>query len=129
MNKGFTIVELIAVITILGIIAIITTPAYDTISKSIKESNYNSKMNMIKTQTLNYVEKYMKNDINNTGACFKATDLIKNGIITSDSETEEYIENDVTKKQYTDEDIVKVYYDNNDYKLRAIAINENDFDC
>ena len=34
-RKGFTLVELIAVITIMSLIAIITTPAYDSISKSI----------------------------------------------------------------------------------------------
>ena len=139
MNKGFTLVELIAVITIIGLLAIITTPAYDSISKNIKENNYNSKKNSIKAQTIAYVEKYKKNetyDIGNNGSkeiktlCFTVEDLIKSGIISSDSEKEEYIENNVTGEKYKNDTYIKVLYDYDldDLKLVAIIIDDKDKD-
>jgi len=109
-KKGFTLVELIAVITILGILAIITTPAYDTISKNIKTRNYNSKKSVIEKQVIEYVELYLKDEvyggidtsgnIKNNVLCFSPQFLIQNGIISSDDNKEEYIENDINKKRY-----------------------------
>ncbi len=126
-NKGFTLVELIAVIAILGILVIITTPTYDTINKSMKEKNYASKTNSIEKNVLNYAEKYLKDKIyDGTNHChyFSVDYLIKNGIVASDSETEEYIKNDVTGETYKGNYYyVLVYYDNNSLKLRASASN------
>ena len=97
MNKGFTLVELIAVVVILGLLAIITTPAYDTISKNIKETNYKSKKNTIKKQTLSYVERYFKDKVYDGNQvkyfCYTVEYLIENGIISSDDDEKEYIEN------------------------------------
>lgn len=126
MNKGFTLVELIAVVTILSLIAIITTPAYTSISNNIKTKNYESKKNTIKAHTLNYVERYLKDKVydgtkSNT-LCFSVNYLIRNGIISSDSETDEYIENNITGEKYKgDTPFVKVIYYRNDLKLVAIA--------
>lgn len=126
MNKGFTLVELIAVITILSLIAIITTPAYDNISNNIKTKNYESKKNTIKAHTLSYVEKYLKNEaydgtVSKT-LCFSVNYLIRNGIISSDSETDEYIENNITGEKYRGDTIfVKINYDTNNLKLIGIA--------
>ena len=39
MNKGFTLVELIAVIALLAILVIITTPVYKLIAKNRKKLN------------------------------------------------------------------------------------------
>lgn len=126
MNKGFTLVELIAVIVILSILMIITTPAYSSISTNIKTRNYESKKSTIKAQTLSYVEKYMKNDVydgpsnNNKKICFTVNYLIQNGIISSDSEKDEYIENDITGKKYSgDEKYIEIYYDVDSLKLKA----------
>lgn len=133
MNKGFTLVELIAVVTILSLIAIITTPAYDSISNNIKTRNYESKKSTIKAHTLSYVEKYLKNeayDGTNTYAksktlCFSVNYLIRNGIISSDSETDEYIENNVTGEKYRGNiTFVKVEY--NTTYLRLIGYTADD---
>ena len=126
MNKGFTLVELIAVITTLSLIAIITTPAYDNISNNIKTKNYESKKNTIKAHTLSYVEKYLKNEAydgkESKTLCFSVNYLIRNGIISSDSETDEYIENNVTGEKYKNDDIfIKVQYDTINLKLIGIA--------
>lgn len=137
MNKGFTLVELIAVVTILGLLAIITTPAYDTVSRNIKTRNYDSKRKAIEAQTLSYVEKYLKNETYDGSdsthtLCFTVDYLIKNGIVSSDSETEEYIENDLTGKKYTgSSDYVKITYNLTKLKLEAETPNANDetLDC
>lgn len=125
-RKGFTLVELIAVITIMSLIAIITTPAYDSISKSIKTRNYESKKNTIKAHTLNYVERYLKNEAydetTSKTLCFSVNYLIRNGIISSDNEKEEYIENNVTGEKYANDIIyIKVQYDTINLKLIGIA--------
>lgn len=133
MNKGFTLVELIAVVTILSLIAIITTPAYDSISNNIKTRNYESKKSTIKAHTLSYVEKYLKNEaydgtstgIKSKTLCFSVNYLIRNGIISSDSETDEYIENNVTGEKYRGNiTFVKVEY--NTTYLRLIGYTADD---
>lgn len=137
MNKGFTLVELIAVVTILSLIAIITTPAYDSISNNIKTRNYESKKNTIKAHTLSYVEKYLKNeayDGTSTGTksktlCFSVNYLIRNGIISSDSETDEYIENNVTGEKYRkDKKFINVYYETRKLKLVGLVEGDDDFE-
>lgn len=131
MNKGFTLVELIAVIVILALLVIITTPAYDSISNSIRTRNYESKKSTIKSETLKYVEKYLKdkvydgdttnsiiklninneNKIDESGAerktniskalCFTPEYLIRSGIISSDDDKKEVIINDITNTSYS----------------------------
>ena len=136
-NKGFTLVEIISVVAILGLLAIITTPAYDTISNNIKTRNYDSKKSTIKSQTLSYVEKYLKDKIydgtNSNNYCYTVDYLIQNGIISSDSDKDEYIENNVTGEKYTgDKEYIKIYYDNTKFKLVGLIIGEekyNDKSC
>lgn len=133
MNKGFTLVELIAVVTIVSLIAIITTPAYTSISNNIKTRNYESKKNTIKAHTLNYVEKYLKNETydgtTSKTLCFSVNYLIRNGIISSDSEKEEYIENNLTGEKYSKDTIlVKVIYDKKNLKLVGIVKGNKEID-
>ena len=139
MNKGFTLVELIAVVTILSLIAIITTPAYDSISNNIKTRNYESKKNTIKAHTLSYVEKYLKNeaydgtrnvaeDEKSKTLCFSVNYLIRNGIISSDSETDEYIENNVTGEKYRNEIFINVYYETGKLKLVGLVEGDDGFE-
>lgn len=132
MNKGFTLVELIAVIVILALLVVITTPAYDSISKNIKERNYNSKQSTIKSETLSYVEKYLKDEVyngTNKNICFTVNFLIQNGIISSDSETDEYIFNELDNVKFNGENIyIKVWYDTDNLKLKADAAKDEPFD-
>lgn len=131
MNKGFTLVELIAVVTILGLIVIITTPAYDSISKNIKTDYNKAKKTTIKKATQEFVEKYYKNEAyngeNSKTLCFSVNYLIRNGIISSDDEKEEYIKNDITDEKYKGETpFVKIYYDLDSLKLVAVANGEKE---
>lgn len=132
MNKGFTLVELIAVIVILGLLVIITTPAYNSISNNIKKSNYESKKSTIKAITLSYVEKYLKDEIYSGASdkdkvkCFTVDYLIKSGIISSDSDEKEYIENDINGEKYEINQVyLQVFYDYENLKLVALADAES----
>ena len=134
MNKrGFTLVELISVIAILGLLAIIVTPAYDSISSNIKQRNYESKKNVLKKETIEYVEKYMKNETYDPDRetnvsqtlCFTVNYLIHNGITSSDNEKQEYIENPITGERFTgNKVIINVFYDLTDLKLVSLMENE-----
>ncbi len=53
-KKGFTLVELIGVVVILGIIIGIAVPSYIAVSNNIKEKNYNQKIDNIKSKALEY---------------------------------------------------------------------------
>ncbi len=137
MNKGFTLVELIAVVTILAILAVITMPAYQTISTNIKTRNYESKKSTISSETLAYVEKYMKDKIydgskdiekeRNKNYCFTVNFLIQNGIIISDDEEKEYIKNEITDETYSGGQVyIMVYYDLSSLKLKSEIIKNSD---
>ena len=63
MNKGFTLVELLAVLAIMSLAIIITAPAYNGISNTIKENSYNSKTSMMEKSTKSFVNKYYKDKV------------------------------------------------------------------
>lgn len=54
-NKGFTLVELLAVIVILGLIALIAVPIVLNNIKKTKEDLYNTQIELIKAGALSYV--------------------------------------------------------------------------
>lgn len=54
-NKGFTLVELLAVIVILGLIALIAVPMVLNNIKKTKEDLYNTQIELIKAGALSYV--------------------------------------------------------------------------
>lgn len=54
-SKGFTLAELLAVISVLGLIAIITIPTVLNKVKSTKEDLYNNQIEMIKSGAISYV--------------------------------------------------------------------------
>ena len=72
-KNGFTIVEIISVISLLLVIATISMPAVVNYNKNTKERNYNRIVRNIETVAENFVE-YYRSDIpfDNTGKyCFK----------------------------------------------------------
>lgn len=77
-HKGFTMVELLAVITILSIIMVILIPAVTNISKNTKESILNSKISTIETSA----SKYGEDNINTYQKC---TNVLESGAINKDA--------------------------------------------
>ncbi|MFA5407549.1 MAG: prepilin-type N-terminal cleavage/methylation domain-containing protein, partial [Bacilli bacterium] len=76
-QKGFTLVELLAVIVILAIILAVAIPGIGAIINSSKVSSYNSQMNLIKKAASLYMAKYS----NGTTISVRLDDLIEAGFI------------------------------------------------
>lgn len=90
MNKGFTLVELLAVLAIMSLVIIITAPAYNGISNTIKENSYNSKISMMEKSTKTFVNKYHKDkvyaggDDGNKTLCLSIPYLISKNVFAED---------------------------------------------
>ena len=54
MKKGFTLVEMLAVITLLGLLALVVIPASEAIIKNSKNDSYNIQIQNIKNAMKNY---------------------------------------------------------------------------
>ncbi len=110
MKKGFTLVELLAVLIILGLIIVIAIPSYTQIYSSIKRSNMQSKVTEVETAALKYGN-LIKDDIKNAkGNCktIKVATLIEKGYITSEDDVEAVIY-DPTDNSALDGDIYLCY--------------------
>ena len=85
MKKGFTLVEMLAVILILGIIFLIGVPIYQGVRKSTNESIYESKISNVKSKA----EKYSSE----SGTfIYDIRYMIKEGLLTPDNESGEYLD-------------------------------------
>ena len=49
MKKGFTLIELMAVVIVLGVLALFVVPTIDKTMKQIREDGYEEQINNIKT--------------------------------------------------------------------------------
>ena len=107
MKKGFTLVELLAVIAILGIIVGISIPVYLGISNKVKQSVYETKVENIKAKASVYAS-----DTNNYVFDVKA--LIENGNMEADNELGEYM--DPVKTRDMRCDVINVVYENGVYE-------------
>ena len=84
-KKGFTLVELLAVIVILGIIALITVP---NVLKTINNSK--GKLKTVQVETLkgackNYVTKHAGDPALDDGTCISLATLYSEGFLDSDT--------------------------------------------
>lgn len=120
MKKGFTIVELLASIAIMVLIIIISVPAYEGISKTIKEQNLNSKISMIEQAAKSYVNKYHKDKVydgNKNILLFSIPYLIDKNVISAEDSEKNTISDPLNGgilKGY-----IKVTYDINNYEIKT----------
>ena len=68
MKNGFTLVELLAVIILLGILSIITIPVINNASKKVKENNLENLKTTLGTTMINYANKYFIDEIKPSGS-------------------------------------------------------------
>jgi len=83
MKKGFTLVEVIAVIVILGVIAIIAFPAIDTTLKDSRQKAYQENITRIENAAARYSLNHDLGDIEEYQA-IQLNDLKTAGLLTSE---------------------------------------------
>ncbi|MBR1414146.1 MAG: prepilin-type N-terminal cleavage/methylation domain-containing protein [Bacilli bacterium] len=85
-KKGFTLVEILAVIVIIALLSVLAIAGATGISNRIKKKNYDTKVETLKTAALDYAESYY-NEIKNSGEkCVSIEDLIVGGYIKADND-------------------------------------------
>ena len=74
MKKGFTLVELLAVIVLLGILSVITIPVINSASNRVKENNLETLKSTLGLTMINYASKYYLDDIKPSGSVCENND-------------------------------------------------------
>ena len=114
MKKGFTLVELIAVISIMSVILLIGIPTYTYINNKTKENLYMSKVNELLAKGSVYAEE--------TGLfAFSVNTLVEEGKVSSDNESGQILDPRDQRKMNCD--IIRVVYENNQYEA-SYAISD-----
>lgn len=100
-NKGFTLVELIAVLAVMLTILLIAIPSISSAIDRNKENLSSKSIDIIKAASEIYVSTYLKKDIKtsyNNGTCYvKITDLINKDILSLDEIKESSKDNEIDK--------------------------------
>lgn len=108
MRRGFTLVEILAVIALMAVLALIAVPTYITISGTMKENVYNAKIEEIKAKSTTYAEETGK-------VVFSVDTLINEGRITPDNETGVYKDPRSDRKMNCD--IIHISFNDNQYEV------------
>ena len=76
-DNGFTLIEILAVITIIGLLAIMITPGIMAVRRSVLESSLKSKVTMIENAAKDYAHEHineLKSSVSNDYNGSKAPD-------------------------------------------------------
>lgn len=106
-NKGFTFVELLSVIVVLGIIVLIATPVYNSVRSRLEKRNYENKIKLIEVAAAKYSE-----DTNIE--VMYVDDLVKDGYLEADNENG-HILNPLNQKETLNCHMVKSTLEGNLY--------------
>ena len=112
-KKGFTLVELLAVIVILAVLIGIAVPVYITVSKNIRENTYNSKKEQIALAAIKYAN---ENNVSSSME-FTVTRLVVNNYYEAEKYIDEvpFISNPLNVDDNMACHIVDISIDNNEY--------------
>lgn len=123
-NKGFTLVELLAILVILGVVATIITPVIQKSLKANKEKVYDILVDQIKDYTKDYLAKNTDElpDIEGETNSIKFIDLKKEGLLQIN------VVNPINDNIISDESVVKVTKKSNSYTYEVITYDLVDVD-
>lgn len=116
MKKGFTLIEVISVIVILGIIGLIAVPIANNITKSSKEKLYNEQVDRIIDACKNYVledDRVLPEEEDGSVNTVDIGQLKAAGLITNDD-----IKNPLTNELMSG--IIEITYFDKEYNYRYI---------
>ena len=127
-NKGFTLVEVIAVVVILSVLSLLIVPSISGLLNRSKENSYNDLINSIKLSCEQYINDNRYNisiGSCNNDICFVkdvyVSSLVENGYLTPSGtdDSGDYIVNPKDKKIKMDMEhsYVKVTFDKNNKKF------------
>lgn len=136
-NKGFTLVELLASLTILAIISILMTTTVQYSVTNVKTKNYETLKKMIVEATINYInssndEYFSLDNIKpEKSECNKTTDCLKEFTIGDILDKNIYYTNEKDKdgnltliSPKDNEDMrnktIIIYYDKNEYTIKGM---------
>lgn len=125
-KNGFTLVEVLAVLIILGILMALAIPSYMTVFNAVKRDNLNSKITEIEYAS-NKLGSKIKDDVKDAGNdCLNITvsDLIKRGYIMSESESEDVIFNPTDNMPLSG--VIKACYCRKTYDIKSYYTTEFD---
>ena len=116
-NRGFTLVELLAILVILGVVATIITPVVQKSLKANKERVYEILVEQIEGYAKDYLTKNTNALPEKTSdfSVIKFADLKKAGLLQIN------VVNPVTNNVMSNESFVKVTKDNNNYIYEVIT--------
>ena len=121
MNKGFTLIEILVSIFIIGLILVITIPSYLYVYNTTREANYKNKVNYINQRAIAYGET-IKDDIQKTDCKdISIAELIRKGYISSDYKNKEALQNPITNQEF--DDTLQVCYCKSDNNLKVFSHN------
>ncbi len=112
MNKGFTLVELLAVIVLLGLLATIAVPSAIGISNSIKKKMYCEKVDMVISDAKRWGDNHLSQLSNDCYKSLTVKDLVNQGITSKEDHEDFYVENPFTGDAM-DDNVVGIYLMNN----------------
>ena len=96
MNKGFTLVELLAVIVLLGLLATIAVPSAIGISNNIKKNMYCEKVDMIISDAKRWGDGHLSQLSDNCYKALTVKDLVNQGITSKEDHEGFFVENPFT---------------------------------
>ena len=122
-KKGFTLVELLAVVAILGIVSVIAIGAYNGISNRSKQKAYDSKVSQIETSAAKWAR---ENNIDRTTS-ISVNKLVVEGYLTADEATENGLS--IIKNPKTNENMIckmiEISYKNGEIQTKFIDSKDN----